>query len=158
MRKKKAETITKDKTALAKKKELEKKALGGDLGSIRIMLEEAAKNKDLKKIFEWSNILATYDDPVGYYLLGLCYRDGAGVRRSPKKAFENFETAADLSHVEAKFNLGKCYVEGIGVDPDLRTGLNLMEEAFHDLDKLLVENENLMKSINSINNGNDEGL
>ena len=152
MRKKKAET-TEDSQV---NKELEKKALGGDLASIKNMLEISANNKDLKKIFYWSNILATYDDPVGYYLLGLCYRDGAGVRKSPKKAFESFNTAANLNHIEAKFNLGRCYVEGIGVDPDLRTGINIMEEAFHDLDKLLVENEkliNLMYKIGTYERG-----
>lgn len=143
-----------EKKVLENQKEIEKKALSGDISSIKLLLENAASNKDFEKIVYWCGILVTYDDPSGHYLLGICYRDGSGVRKSPKKAFENFKAASDLGHIEARFNLGKCYVEGFGVNQDIKIGLDLMEKTFYELDKLLINTEKKLQNItiNNINN------
>ena len=40
-----------------------------------------------------------------YYMLGLCYLDGTGVKRDKQKAIEYFQEASKRGHHEARYQL-----------------------------------------------------
>ncbi|MBQ2790808.1 MAG: SEL1-like repeat protein, partial [Thermoguttaceae bacterium] len=50
---------------------------------------------------------------------GDCYKDGIGVGKDAKQAFEWYRKAADAGFSEATYRLGKCYEKGIGVEKNV---------------------------------------
>ena len=54
------------------------------------------------------------------YLLGVCYRDGRGVKKDAKRAFELFTSAQvdGKRHGKTDVALAECYEKGIGVAKD----------------------------------------
>lgn len=54
-----------------------------------------------------------------HFWLGTMYYDGEGVAQDYMQAFEHFNFAAQLGHVDAQRSLGEMYEEGHGVDANL---------------------------------------
>ncbi len=52
------------------------------------------------------------------YNLAKALRDGVGIERDEKRAFELFKQAADLEFAVAYRDLADCYERGIGTEPD----------------------------------------
>ena len=46
--------------------------------------------------------------------MGKCYKDGKGVEKDKKKAFDYFHKAALQEYADAEYQLGKCYLKGKG--------------------------------------------
>ena len=76
---------------------------------------EKERYKDAIKILE---PLAKKGYPGAMYNLALCYKDGLGVWKNPKKAFELFFKAAQQGDVQMQRSLALCYEDGIGVKKD----------------------------------------
>jgi hypothetical protein len=52
------------------------------------------------------------------YQLGKCYKNGEGVAKDVKKAFDYFSRAAKQGNADAQLALGKCYLKGRGTAAD----------------------------------------
>src|SRR5260363_223416 len=59
-------------------------------------------------------------DAVGTSNLGNCYRDGRGVIKDERKAFECYKKAANMNEFSGISNLSNCYRNGIGVQRDIQ--------------------------------------
>ncbi|OWK42982.1 caspase family protein [Fimbriiglobus ruber] len=59
---------------------------------------------------------ADRNDPRAMTDLGICYRDGVGVRKDPERAAMWFHKAATLNEPKAACSLGCCYETGFGVE------------------------------------------
>ncbi len=57
--------------------------------------------------------------PEGQWLLGSCYKNGAGVAQDPAEAQSWFRKAAVQDYAYGQFHLGICYAKGRGVDKDM---------------------------------------
>ena len=66
---------------------------------------------------DWSSQISTAS---ARYELGVCYRDGRGVKKDDKRAFELFNSAQvdGQRHGETDVALAECYEKGIGVAKD----------------------------------------
>jgi len=49
------------------------------------------------------------------FYMGLFYEHGFGVEKSPKRAFNYFLQASELSYAQAKNKIGDCYFSGYAV-------------------------------------------
>ena len=56
------------------------------------------------------------ENEQGYVNLGMCYLNGTGVTIDRKKAYENFNKAAQLGHPAGMQKLGRCYETGVGTN------------------------------------------
>ncbi len=68
-------------------------------------------------------------DMLGCDLLGLMYRDGAGVTQNLPHAAELFQQACDGDMAESCSRLGVMYAGGVGVPQDVARALDLSEKA-----------------------------
>ncbi len=68
-------------------------------------------------------------DMLGCSLLGVMYRDGAGVTQNLARAAELFEQACDGDMMEGCGRLGVLYANGVGVTQDITRALDLSEQA-----------------------------
>ncbi|RIB10228.1 hypothetical protein C2G38_2043659 [Gigaspora rosea] len=55
---------------------------------------------------------------MGIIILGNCYREGIGVDKDERKAFELYQKSAEMGNHLGIHNLGLCYGEGVGVEKD----------------------------------------
>ena len=63
------------------------------------------------------------------FILGLCYKDGDGVKQDYEEAVKWFRKAAEQGHAEAQFCLGACYRDGHGVDRDYKEAISWFRKA-----------------------------
>ncbi len=68
-------------------------------------------------------------DAAAQYGMGVMYRDGKGVNKDPKAAFEWVKKAAEQGHAPAQVVLGAFYMDGIGVEKNETLGLEWFEKA-----------------------------
>ena len=62
--------------------------------------------------------------------LASAYENGeAGLRRSPRRAFELFERAVSFGSIAGRFHLGRCYYFGIGTRVNRRKAARLFRTA-----------------------------
>lgn len=54
------------------------------------------------------------------YMLGICYEQGYGCSKSPKRAISYYVQAANQGYADAEFKLGSIYLEGIVVSRDIK--------------------------------------
>ena len=66
---------------------------------------------------KWFKLACDLNDPVGYFNLGVCYREGRGVSCDPKRAFQLFRQAAELGDPDAAFWCGEMSAQN-GDDDD----------------------------------------
>ena len=64
--------------------------------------------------------LATNNDAVSQWCLGVCYEKGQGVEQDYKKAVEWYRKSAEQGEGTAQCNLGYCYKKGQGVEQDYK--------------------------------------
>lgn len=64
-------------------------------------------NVDVK----WFKRAIELGDPVGYFNLGVCYREGRGVPVNLKLAYDNFRQAAELGDPDAAFWCGAMWAQ-----------------------------------------------
>lgn len=68
--------------------------------------------------------------------LGYMYKNGLGVDKSAKKAFNFTKDAHELGNIKSSHTLGKYYIEGTGVTKDINKGIEILkklasEENYH---------------------------
>ena len=56
---------------------------------------------DKKEAVRWYGLAAAQGDADSQYYLGLCYEEGAGVKKDKKEAKRLFRLAAALGHAKA---------------------------------------------------------
>lgn len=61
--------------------------------------------------------------------LGVCYRDGDGVRADGEMSYKLIKQAADEGIKEGLFELGRCYEYGIGVTQNTTAALTYLRQA-----------------------------
>ncbi len=75
----------------------------------------AYRQKDYKTAFAIAQPLAAKNNTDAQWLLGVLYRDGAGVPVNFRAALSSFIVAAEQGHPQAQFDLGGMYLLGQGV-------------------------------------------
>lgn len=68
-------------------------------------------------------------DPYGTCELGRCYREGAGVPRDEKRAFDLAQDAANRADYGGNYDMGTYYATGIGTEKDHRIAAQYFEAA-----------------------------
>jgi Sel1 repeat len=84
---------------------------------------ESARNDLAKLNSESAELHKAHDElsiqfPAYWYSLGDRYKNGSGVVRDYRKAYEWFKKAADKDNSDAMYGLGDLYKIGLGVDRD----------------------------------------
>lgn len=73
--------------------------------------------QDNTKAFYWISKAAKQNYISAKVILGVCYRDGIGVTKHEKNAFDLFTDATNQDHDPmAQFTLAECYAGGIGTE------------------------------------------
>lgn len=86
--------------------------------------------KDIEKAVYWLwKSIKNSGNPQAFLEYGLCFYNGWGRRKSPKRAVYYFQQAIDYEVEDAFYYLGKCYVDGIGIQQDKTKGLILLKKA-----------------------------
>ena len=67
----------------------------------------------------WFKKAADKGDSTAQDNLGVMYRDGIGVSKTPSEAAKWFELSAKQGNPQGQGNLGQLYFEGVGVNIDL---------------------------------------
>ncbi|KAB0265541.1 tetratricopeptide repeat protein [Microvirga brassicacearum] len=78
----------------------------------------AAKAVGAGNYAEAAHLLAQAETPAAYFELSRLYRDGQGVRRDLKKAFDLLTRAATAGYVPAQTDLGVTHALGLGTKAD----------------------------------------
>ena len=73
---------------------------------------------DFEKAMSIATPLAAGGNAEAQLLVGVMCRDGKGVSKDVRRAFEMFERAAENGNVAAQFNVGKAYQDGQGTRRD----------------------------------------
>ena len=84
-------------------------------------LDEAAtayRAGEFEKAMSMATPLAAEGSADAQLIVGLMYRDGTGVSKDERRAFEMFELSAENGNVAAQFNVAKAYQEGHGTRRD----------------------------------------
>jgi TPR repeat protein len=79
--------------------------------------------------FRYVQEAAGFGDAGAQYSLGRRLRDGDGVEKNERLAFENFQQAAEQGHLAALTFLGLCYQRGTGTTVDLRRAFECFQTA-----------------------------
>ena len=107
---------------------LQKAAKGGNvqalnaLGTIAIQkavgsetVSPEARDRILKRSYDYFRKAAAQRDPNGFINLGTCYLRGFGCKQDLEMAFACFKSAAEAGHPEGMDNVSACYQFGHGV-------------------------------------------
>ncbi len=87
---------------------------------------KGVEQADSKEAFRLFQLAASQGNAQGFYWLGKCYVEGAGVESSPTRAFEAFTRAYESGEKEALWYLGRMHLYGEGVRQDVAQGLELL--------------------------------
>ena len=63
------------------------------------------------------------------YRLGMCYKDGKGVEKDRKKAFDLFTKYANQGIGDAEYQLARAYLKGKGVTADEKKARTWLKKA-----------------------------
>ena len=72
---------------------------------------------------------AEQGEAAAQWQLGICYREGNGVARDEREAFDLFSKAAAQDHAEAQVDLGYFYEQGIAVKTDYALAMEWYRKA-----------------------------
>jgi len=78
--------------------------------------------KDYAKAAKWLDKPAAAGNVVAQHLLGTLYKNGWGVPNDPNRAFNLFQSAADMGYAPAQRDLGVFYCTGVGTKIDVVHG------------------------------------
>eukprot|EP01080_Neovahlkampfia_damariscottae_P011990 gene11990-5391_t len=70
--------------------------------------------------------------PYTQLLIGECFLNGLGVKKSKNYAFECFKNSNRFENPVSKYKLGFCYLEGIGCDVNQDTAIQLITESSNE--------------------------
>jgi len=110
--------------------------------------KKGTKNKKLakfyqKKIFNYLNTLDS-SDPDILYMIGDCYQEGIGIRKSLKKAFYYYILVIMQNGPHACIDVGDFYKNGWGVRKSLKKALIFYEREY-------IQSKSVMSYISIIN-------
>ena len=77
----------------------------------------------------WLRLAAKHAEPAALTNMGVCYADGTGVPKDPKKAARCYHRAAEQGDAVAQNNLGVCYQKGEGVSKNPEEAVRWYREA-----------------------------
>ena len=114
-----------------------KAAEKGDAESLEQYKKCNADDVDYKRDFKMYAIAAQNGDPLGYFRIGDMYSEGHFVERDLTEAFNSYMLAYDLAsqdkesaiYPEICMKLAECFMDGKGVESNILTAKNLVEEA-----------------------------
>jgi TPR repeat protein len=85
-------------------------------------VRQVPRTSDPKEFFRLSKKAAELDFPPGYYLLGVCYKEGRGTEVNMVKAFKYFKKGAERGDHCAMLEYAKCFIFGNGVEESIEQG------------------------------------
>jgi ankyrin repeat protein len=100
-------------------------AIAGELDEARA----AIRQKDYTRAATLLRAQADANNAEAQYLLATMYRQGQGVGRNPKAAFNWMRRAAGLGNVQAQYAVGVMYLDGVGTAVDGAMARTWLEKA-----------------------------
>lgn len=108
-------------------KEIERKALQGDINSQIIMSTIYYKglgvDVNYTEYFKWVKMAADAGESKSQIQVAKAYLDGIGTGIDYNKVYEYCTKSANNGNRDAYYLVGYCYVQGIGIQKDLGKGL-----------------------------------
>jgi hypothetical protein len=86
-------------------------------------------NKNYAKAVPKLKAAAAKGHKKAQYRLGQCYKEGYGVEKDRKKAFELFLKSAQQGYAKAEYQVGKAYLKGKGVPADEKKAKTWLKRA-----------------------------
>jgi hypothetical protein len=86
---------------------------------------DADKRGDYAAAFRELSLLASQENSVARYNLGVAYYNGKGVTQNYSEAVKWYQVSAAMGFAPAMHNLGWMYYKGLGVTQDYREALRL---------------------------------
>lgn len=99
------------------------------VGEINQKLFDVGDNHIYPESLSLLQSFASQGDPNYSNLLGLLYREGLGVEKNQKKAFEYIMNSAKKEFAPAEFNVGRFYMIGLGCDIDFDKAIYWLTKA-----------------------------
>ncbi|CAG8471610.1 2506_t:CDS:1 [Ambispora gerdemannii] len=88
---------------------------------------------DPRKAFAEYKAAAETNYSYGYLFVGICYENGSGVRKNPKRAFEYYqksvEYSTDNNFACGQYRLARCYERGVGTPVDIKLAFHWFKKA-----------------------------
>ena len=112
---------------------------GSELGSSKSMTlaAEVILNEDISADYiSLIKFAIKLNNPDAYYLLGICYHNGKGVKKNNKRAFTLFQESEKRGSPRGTRFLGTAYLIGLGTTKDLDQAILYLQKAV-DLDDYL---------------------
>jgi len=104
-----------------------KDGVNDDLNETVKRMSEALSYLKKKEILETFNKKS--DDKNSQYSLGICYLNGFGVPKDPKKAFDFFLKSANNGLCIAQYQVATCYESGTGCTKDQAKAVEMFMKA-----------------------------
>lgn len=95
------------------------------LGAFMAFVFSATAQTDYEKYIDAAN----NGDAEAQYQIGMCYREGKGIKKDYKKSLQWLNKAADQGHANAILQVGVCYYKGWGVAKDKKKSSIYYENA-----------------------------
>jgi TPR repeat protein len=94
-----------------------------DSNTVQGVTKEAREGKKLAVVKDDTH------ESSDYFMLGIKYENGEGVRKDDKEAFEWYEKAAKQGNVKAQYKLGSMYYNGQGIEKDDKEAFEWCQKA-----------------------------
>ncbi|GBB94209.1 hypothetical protein RclHR1_02310015 [Rhizophagus clarus] len=92
--------------------------------------------------------LVENNDIRAHYNLAICYKNGIGIRKDEKKAFDLLLISAKKGNTDAQYYLAICYMDGMGTQKDKKKALKWFLKSENKYFKIILnKNENKFKRI-----------
>lgn len=87
------------------------------------------QEKGLQEAFETAGKAADAGDPLGMFVLGMCYENGYGTEVDYDKAFGLYKRSAELGNPRGELSLSQCYLTGRGTEIDADGAIEWLERS-----------------------------
>lgn len=87
------------------------------------------QEKGQRDAFEMAKKSASAGDPLGMFVLGMCYENGYGTEADFDRAFELYKESAELGNPRGELSLSQCYLTGRGTQIDADATMEWLEKA-----------------------------
>lgn len=101
--------------------------------------------KDFTKSTNYYDQACKAGDGLGCFNYGNAQREGEGVPKNPKKAFESYDKSCKLDQAKGCTELGIAYYEGAGVTKDKAKAIETLEKACKLGSPVACKNADLLK-------------
>ena len=79
--------------------------------------------------FKMAEMATASGDPLGMFVLGVCYENGYGTEADFDKAFELYKRSAEQGNPKGELSLSQCYLTRHGTEIDAEAAMEWLEKA-----------------------------